>query len=235
MLICYVNWFVYIWGVNSGYVVETSLGYFINPLVNVALGVLFLKEKPRSLQWAAIGLAFIGVSALTYVYGRLPWIALTLAFSFGLYGLFKKIVVMGPLRSLALETSLLFFPALGYLFWASESGQGVFLNSSARVDSLLVLGGFITALPLLLFGAAAKNLSMTALGLMQYLAPTIQFMIGVFLYNEPFSKEQGLGFALIWTALALFTFDILKSAKRGRKKRKSFPAAEEQTSRAQGQ
>lgn len=205
-----LNWFIYIWAVNNNFIVEASLGYFINPLVNVSLGVLFLKERLRSAQWIAVGLAFVGVSYLTYVYGRLPWIALSLAFSFAFYGLLKKMVVLGPLRSLTLETFILFLPAAMFLVVKTLNTEAALFNISWKVDALLILAGVATGLPLLFFGAAAKQLSMTALGLMQYLAPTIQFFIGVIIYKEQFSSQQFIGFFFIWSALIIFTFDVVR-------------------------
>ena len=205
-----MNWYIYIWAVNDGHIVETSLGYFMNPLVNVLLGVVLLKERPRKIQWAAIGLAFIGVAYLTYIYGRLPWIALTLAFSFGVYGLLKKLVVIGPLRGLSLETSLLFLPAVAYLIWTPIPA---FTHISFKVDAMLVLGGVVTGTPLLLFAAAARKLTMTSLGLMQYLAPTIQFLIGIWIYKEPFNQGQLIGFSIIWMALSIFVMDMLNQRR----------------------
>lgn len=202
-----INWYLYIWAVNDGQIVETSLGYFMNPLVNVLLGVVLLKERPRRLQWMAILIAFSGVSFLTFAYGKLPWIALTLAFSFGVYGLLKKLVAIGPLRGLTLETGLLCIPALIFLI---TTPSPAFTNQGFTTDTLLVLGGIVTGTPLLLFAGAAKNLSMTSLGLMQYMAPTIQFLIGIWLYKEPFSTDQLIGFSIIWFALSLFALDLLK-------------------------
>jgi chloramphenicol-sensitive protein RarD len=203
------NWFVYIWAVNNGYIVETSLGYFMNPLVNVLLGVTFLGERPRKLQVLAIATAFVGVAYLTFVYGQLPWIALVLAFSFGLYGLIKKIVKLGPLRGLTLETALLFFPALAYLISQENMGVGAFTNVSLITDLLLSGVGVITAIPLLLFASAAQHLSLTTLGILQYLAPTLQFLIGVFVYKEAFSEDKLLGFAFVWVALMIFAVEGL--------------------------
>tara|TARA_Y100000780_G_scaffold5752_1_gene5379 strand:- start:235286 stop:236035 length:750 start_codon:yes stop_codon:yes gene_type:complete len=205
-----INWYLYIWAVNDGQIVETSLGYFMNPLVNVLLGVVLLKERPRRLQWAAILIAFSGVAFLTFAYGKLPWIALTLAFSFGIYGLLKKLVAIGPLRGLTIETAFLFIPAIIFL---ATTPSPAFTNTTLGTDVLLVFGGIVTGTPLLLFAGAARNLSMTTLGLMQYMAPTIQFLIGIWIYKEPFSQDQLIGFSIIWFALSLFAMDLL-SLKR---------------------
>ncbi len=216
-----LNWFTYIWGVNNNYIVETSLGYFLNPLVNILLGIIFLKEKPRSTQWLAIAFAFIGVAYLTYTYGRVPWISLILAGSFGVYGLLKKVVQMGPLRGLALETAILSPLALSYLMYQDHLSSAVFLNSSIQIDLLLICGGIVTSLPLLLFAAATKKISMTVLGSIQYVAPTIQFLLGVLVYGETFSSEQLYGFTFIWIALIIFTIDLIRSSR----KRTPLPAS----------
>ena len=216
------NWFVYIWGVNHGYIVETSLGYFMNPLVNVLLGVTFLGERPRRFQALAIGVAFVGVGYLAFVYGQLPWIAIVLAFSFGLYGLFKKTVQLGPVRGLALETALLFGPAVFYLVLEQQKGSGVFLNVSSSTDLLLVGAGVITAIPLLLFASAARHLSLTTLGVFQYLAPTLQLLIGVFVFKEAFSLDKLVGFVFVWVALLIFA---VESSSHQKEKSKLFAFA----------
>ena len=202
-----INWLIYIYGINSGQVVETSLGYFINPLLSVALGVVFLGERLRPMQWFPIGLAAIGVLYLTLQYGSLPWIALALAFSFGLYGLFKKIAPLGALHGLTLETGILFIPALLYLLFAESQATGSFGHFSLNVTILLVFSGVVTALPLLLFARAARSIPLTLLGILQYIAPTIQFLLGIFLYQEPFTLTRLVGFAIIWLALAIFTLE----------------------------
>jgi chloramphenicol-sensitive protein RarD len=203
------NWLVYIWGVNAGFVVETSLGYFMNPLVNVLLGVLILRERLRPLQILPISIAAIGVIYLTISYGRLPWIALFLATSFGLYGLVKKTAPLNSLHSLALETGLLLIPALAYLGWLGASGQGAFIQQGPTVTLLLCLAGVVTSVPLLLFGAGARAINLTTLGLLQYIAPTCQFILGVFVYDEPFTNASLVGFGIIWLALLLYTFESL--------------------------
>jgi chloramphenicol-sensitive protein RarD len=199
-----VNWLTYIWGVNAGYVIETSLGYFINPLVSVMLGMIFLREKLRPWQWLPVTLATAGVLYLTFSYGQLPWIALVLAFTFGLYGLAKKIAPLGSLHGLTLETSLLALPALGYLLFAESQGVGALGHTGWSVGILLVLTGAVTSIPLLLFGSAARLIPLTTIGLMQYIAPTCQFLLGVWVYHEPFSRNSLIGFSLIWVALAIF-------------------------------
>lgn len=199
-----VNWLVYIWAVNAGFIVETSLGYFINPLVSVALGVIFLRERLRSWQWLPVGLAAVGVLYLTFVYGALPWIALTLAFSFGCYGLIKKIAPLGPLYGLTLETAMLLPLALGYLLTVEWAGQGTFLHTGALSDGLMVGAGVVTSVPLLLFGSAAQRIPLSLVGLLQYIAPTLQFLIGVFVYAEPFDLARLVGFSIVWVALLIF-------------------------------
>lgn len=208
------NWWIYIYGVNAGQVVETSLGYFINPLLSVALGVIFLGERPRPLQWLPVGLATLGVLYLTLQYGRLPWIALSLAFSFGFYGLIKKVAPLGSLHGLTLETFLLSLPALGYLLALEFSGRGIFLHTTWENNLLLVLVGVVTAVPLLLYGVAARSIPLWMLGLLQYLAPTCQFLVGVLLYKEPFSPAQMVGFGIIWVALLIFSGESLLNWKR---------------------
>ncbi|MFC1922551.1 EamA family transporter RarD [Chloroflexota bacterium] len=204
-----VNWLIYIYGINSGQVVETSLGYFINPLVSVALGVVILHERLRPMQWFPIGLAAIGVLYLTLQYGSLPWIALGLAFSFGLYGLFKKISPLNALHGLTLETGILFIPAVLYLLFAESQASGSFGHLDMDVTILLAFSGVVTALPLLLFTRAARSIPLSLLGILQYIAPTIQFLLGIFLYQEAFTLTRLVGFAIIWLALAIFTFEGL--------------------------
>jgi len=199
-----VNWLIYVWGVNSGYIVETSLGYFINPLLNVLLGVVFLREKLRPLQWVPIGLATLGVIYLTVNYGQLPWIALALAFSFGLYGLVKKTAPLGSLHGLTLETGILFLPAGIYLLLAASRFTGTSGGNSLPVSILLAGAGVITSVPLLMFGAAARRIDLSLMGILQYVAPTCQFLLGVLVYGEPFTRERLVGFSFIWLALIFF-------------------------------
>lgn len=203
------NWFIYIWAVNSGRVVEASLGYFINPLVNVLLGYMVLKERLRPGQWAAVALAACGVAWLTWQAGHLPWIALLLAATFGSYGLLRKTAALGALEGLALETLLLFPLAFGYLVYLTVIGQNHFLSASSLSQWLLAAAGPITAVPLLLFAAGARRISMSLLGLLQYIGPTLQLMLGVWLYNEPFDGAKLAGFAIIWAALLIYSLEGL--------------------------
>ena len=203
-LLLSVNWLVYVWGVNSGQVVETSLGYFINPLLSVLLGLIFLKERLRLMQWIPIGLATFGVIYLTWTYGSLPWIALSLAFSFGFYGLVKKTSPLGSLYGLTLETGLVFVPALAYLIFVENAGQGSFGHTGIGSDLLLVGAGVVTTVPLLMFASAAKRIPLTMVGIMQYIAPTIQFLLGVLIYKEPFTRTSLIGFSMVWVALIVF-------------------------------
>jgi chloramphenicol-sensitive protein RarD len=202
-----LNWLTYVWAVNAGYIVETSLGYFINPLVSVLFGVVFLRERLRLWQWVAIGVAFTGVLYLTIGYGALPWIALVLAFTFGSYGLLKKKTSLGALEGLAMEASLLFLPALTYLLYLESRGAGSFGHTTGFVSMLLILTGVATAGPLLLFAAAARRIPLSMLGILQYIAPTFQFLLGVFLYGEPFNQTRLVGFSIIWTALLIYSIE----------------------------
>jgi len=199
-----INWLTYVWSVNNGYIVESSLGYFINPLFSVFLGMVFLKERLRPLQWVPIALATIGVLYLTYAYGRLPWIALVLATSFGVYGLLKKQSSLGSLYGLTLETGIMLLPALAYLAYMGSLGETAFMAIDAKTDIFLIGAGLITAVPLLTFAKAAQSIPLTMIGLMQYIAPTGQFLIGVLLYKEAFSHAQAIGFGIIWFALIFF-------------------------------
>jgi chloramphenicol-sensitive protein RarD len=199
------NWLVYIYGVTAGYIVETSLGYFINPLINVLLGVLFLREKLRPMQWVPVGLATLGVLYMTLNYAQLPWIALALAFSFGLYGLVKKTAPLGSLHGLTLETGILFLPAALYLLLpVMGAGAGAPADRSLLIVILLFGTGVVTAVPLLMFGAAARSIDLSLLGVLQYVAPTCQFLLGVLVYGEPFTSVRLVGFSLIWAALIIF-------------------------------
>lgn len=210
-----VNWGMYIWGVNSGHVVETSLGYFINPLVTIGLGVLVLHERLRPAQWAAVGICGLAVVVLAIGYGRLPWIALTLAFSFGVYSLVKKQINMGGLESLAAETSVQFLPALVFLVVLGARGNSTFTHHGPDHAALLAACGLVTALPLICFGMSATRLPLTTLGLIQYLAPVFQFLIGVLHFHEQMPAERWAGFLLVWAALVLLTWDALRTARRG--------------------
>lgn len=202
-----INWFIYIWGVNAGFVVETSLGYFINPLFSVLLGVVFLGERMRAAQWVSIGLAALGVAYLTITYGSLPWIALSLAGSFGLYGLIKKVGPLDSLPGLLLETGAVFLPALGFLVFEELRGVGSFGHAGGVTTALLVLGGIVTAAPLLLFAGGIRRVPLTTMGLLQYINPTIQIIIGVYLYGEPFPQARVIGFGIIWVALLIYSLE----------------------------
>ena len=204
-----LNWLVYVWGVNAGFIVETSLGYFINPLLSVLLGVVFLRERLRPAQWIPVILAAIGVIYLTVVYGRLPWIALSLAFSFGIYGLVKKLAPLGSLYGLTLETAMVLPIALTYLVFVEINGTGAFLHDGARIDLFLAGAGVVTTIPLLMFASAAKQIPLTMIGILQYIAPTLQFFIGVFIYKEPFIRSHLIGFGIVWVALIIFWVENL--------------------------
>jgi chloramphenicol-sensitive protein RarD len=199
-----INWTLYVWAVNKNYIVETSLGYFINPLISVLLGVIFLKERLRVAQWIPVVLAAIGVTYLAFVYGRLPYIALTLAFSFGLYGLVKKVSPLGSLYGLTIETGILFIPAIVYLIFAEITSAAAFLHTGVTSDLLMIGAGLVTTVPLLMFASAARSIPLWVVGLLQYIAPTLQFLIGVFIYKEPFSHNQLIGFGIVWIALVIF-------------------------------
>lgn len=203
-LLLSINWLVYVWGVNSEHVVETSLGYFINPLLSVLLGMIFLKERLRPIQWLPIGLAASGVVYLTWTYGSLPWIALSLAFTFGFYGLVKKTSPLGSLYGLTLETGWVFLPALGYLIYVQTTGEGAFGHTGVVSDVLMIAAGAVTTIPLLMFASAAKRIPLTMVGIMQYIAPTLQFLIGVLIYKEAFTTTSLIGFSLVWIALIIF-------------------------------
>ena len=209
-----VNWFIYVWSVNAGYIVEASLGYFINPLLSVLLGVFFIGERLRRLQWLPLGLAAAGVIYLTAQYGRLPWIALTLAVTFSLYGLVKKKAPLGAFEGLTLETGLLLPPALTWLIWSEHAGVGAFLHAGTGSDLLLMGAGVVTTAPLVMFAAAAHRIPLSMIGILQYIAPTLQFLIGVFIYHEPFSRPQFTGFAMVWTAVLLFWLERWKFGRR---------------------
>ncbi len=208
-LLLSANWLTYIWSVTHDHVVDASLGYFITPLVNVLLGYTVLKERLRPAQWTAVGLAAAGVLWLAIQGGQFPWIALVLACTFGGYGLMRKMAPLGALEGLAMETILLAPPAVLFLAWALSRGTTQFPAESSLVNLMLVGIGPVTAIPLLLFAAGARRIRMSTLGLLQYIGPTIQFGLGVWLYNEPFSGSRIVGFLLIWTALAVYSIESL--------------------------
>ncbi|MCX2926400.1 EamA family transporter RarD [Streptomyces sp. NEAU-W12] len=234
-----VNWGVYIWSVNSGHVVEASLGYFINPLVTIAIGVLLLKERLRPVQWTAVGVGFAAVLVLTIGYGRPPWISLCLAFSFAVYGLVKKKVNLGGVESLAAETAVQFLPALGYLLWLGSQGDSTFGTEGTGHAALLAATGIVTALPMVCFGAAAIRVPLSTMGLLQYLAPVFQFLLGILYFKEAMPPERWAGFALVWLALMLLTWDALRTARRSaraltRERARVAAAAEAATAGAAG-
>lgn len=209
-----VNWLVYIWAVNSDHIVESSLGYFINPLVSVLLGVIFFQEKLRATQWLVVGLAALGVLYLTFHYGAPPWISLVLASSFGFYGLMKKKSSLGALHGLGLEMAFLFLPALAYLLFVQSQGDGSFIQDGGATTMLLIITGVVTAGPILLFGFAARSIPLSLVGLLQYIAPTLQFLLGVLVYNEPFTQVSLIGFSIIWLALLIYWLEGLAFHRR---------------------
>ena len=198
------SWVLYVWAVNAGYIVETSLGYFINPLISVMMGVLILREKIRPWQWLPIGLAATGVLYLSISYGQLPWIALGLAGIFALYGLIKKTAPLKAAHGLALETIFMLLPALAWLGYTSYIGENAFTTVNFSTDVYLIGGGIVTAIPLLLFASAAQKIPLSMIGLLQYIAPTLQLLIGVLIYNEDFPTQKQIGYGLVWVGLAAF-------------------------------
>ena len=209
-----INWWLYIWSVNSGHIVETSLGYFINPLVSVLLGVVVLRERLTRAQWLAVSVAAAGVAYLTLSFGVLPWIALTLAASFGTYGLIRKVAVVEAVQGLAVESSVLLLPALAYLLWMESRGAGSFGHIDLAHNLLLALGGLVTALPLVLFAYGARRIPLALIGFLQYLAPTLQLLLGVFLFGEAFTRTHLIGFGCIWAALVIYAADSLLRSRR---------------------
>lgn len=207
-----INWIIYIYAATSGHVVEASLGYYINPIVVIATGVLILKEKMRPLQWLSVGVATLGVAVLTLDYGRLPWIALGLAFSWGGYGLVKKQLGLGALEGLSIETLISSGAYLAYLIWLGNQGEGQF-GISWKITLLFIGGGAVTAIPLLLFNGATNRLPLTLIGLLQYITPTIQFSIGVWYFNEDMPAARWIGFVIIWIALVALALDLVKSGR----------------------
>lgn len=218
-----LNWLVYIWAVNAGHIVDTSLGYFINPLISVCFGVLFLGERLRPWQWVAIGIAGSGVVLLTLGYGAFPWIALTLAITFGLYGLLRKTAPLEALEGLALEMSFLSLPALAYLIYLGSTGAAPFGRVEATTHLLLVLSGPITALPLFLFSYGAKRITLASVGILQYIAPTFQFLLGVLVYEETFTPARMVGFGIIWAALLVYSLEGAIESQR--RKSRAFSAS----------
>jgi chloramphenicol-sensitive protein RarD len=213
-LLISLNWLVFIWAISHDMVLQSSLGYFINPLVNVALGLIFLKERLRLLQWVAVGLSVIGVGNLIIQHGTIPWVALTLAISFGLYGLVRKIAVVDAQTGLFVETTIILPPVLAYLIYIGIKGTGAFNPMDIQLTGLLMMAGLMTATPLVLFAIAAKRLLLSTIGFFQYIAPTGHFLLAVFLYNEPFTDAHKVTFVLIWLALAIYTVDTLIAHRR---------------------
>jgi chloramphenicol-sensitive protein RarD len=211
-LLISINWLVYIWATNNEHVVEASLGYYINPLIIIGFGVLLLKEKMRPLQWVAVTIASIGVLVLTIDYGRLPWIALVLAISWGSYGLIKKQLGLGALEGLAIETFISAFFYLGYLIYIGNQGTGQF-GHSWGLTILLISAGAVTAIPLLLFNGSTNRLPFTTIGLLQYITPTLQFSVGVWVRHEEMPTARWIGFLIIWVALTTLALDLVKSSR----------------------
>lgn len=210
-----VNWAIYIWAVNSGNIVQSAMGYFINPLINVFFGFLFFQERLNRMQMVAIGCAAAGVMWLIASHGELPWIALSLAVTFALYGVVKKTIRVPAVHGMAVETTFVFLPALGYLLYVDSQGSSWFAES-VPITAMLIIGGAFTMAPLLFFAAAAKRISLTALGMTQYLGPSLQLIIGVWIFNEPFASDQQITFALIWLGLLIYTLDQWQSQRRAR-------------------
>jgi chloramphenicol-sensitive protein RarD len=219
-----LNWWLYIWAVNAGHVVETSLGYFINPLLNVVLGVLLLRERLSVAQWVSVAVAAAGVLWLTFNYGSFPWIALSLAASFGFYGFIRKLAVVDSIPGLAIESLYLFLPAVAALAWVEMHGNGGFVGSWGwQVDALLVFGGALTAVPLIGFSYAVRRVPYSVIGFMQYIAPTLQLLIGVLVFGEVFDRARAIGFGFIWIGLLIFAVD---GVWRSRRKPACLPVAE---------
>jgi len=208
------NWLTFIWAINNGYLVEASLGYFLNPLITVLLGVLFLKEKLRRMQWVALGLVLAGVAIPMLQYGRVPWIALILAFSFAFYSLLKKSGPLESIPSMGMETGWMLIPGLTLLIVLQVKGQGAMGHAPAADHLFLFLTGLATAGPLLLFTAAARIIPLSRIGVLQYIAPTLQFILGITLYHEPFTRAQAIGFSLVWAAIAVYLGEGLYASRK---------------------
>ncbi len=208
------NWVVYIWALNNGHLVEASLGYFINPLMSVLMGVVFLRERLRPAQWGVVGLAAVGVGYLWRIYGAPPWIALALAGSFGFYGLLKKFAPLDALHGMTFELSIMLLPALGYLIYVESQGMGALGQDGWNIRLLLMATGVVTVAPIWLFNAAAPLIPLSALGILQYINPTFQFLNGLVVYGEPFSSGQLIGFSIIWTALLIYWLEGMLYRKK---------------------
>ena len=219
------NWGLYIWAVNAGHVVESSLGYFINPLLNVLLGVAFLRERLGRVQWLSVAIATVGVAWLTFRFGQLPWIALALAASFALYGFIRKLAAIDSITGLGVEGAYLFLPVVAMLAWSEMHGQGGFFDGyGVAMSVMLVVSGALTALPLVGFAYAVRRVPLSIVGLLQYVAPTMQFLIGVFVFHEAFDQDRAIGFAFIWIALAIFAVDGAVRARRATVRATLVPA-----------
>ena len=204
------NWFIYIWAVNNEHILQASLGYFINPLINVLLGMVFLRERLRRMQTVSLALAGIAVLYLTFYYGEFPWIALSLAFAFGFYGLIRKVAPVSSLVGLFIEMLFLSGPALAYILFLNSKGIGALFRISIKIDLFLMGAAFLTAFPLLLFTLGTRRLNLSTVGFLQYIAPSCMFLLGVFLYNEPISSARIFAFILIWTALFIYSADAAR-------------------------
>ncbi|GAA4850335.1 hypothetical protein GCM10023331_38720 [Algivirga pacifica] len=213
------NWGIYIWGVNSGHTVDVSLGYFINPLVSVFLGMIFFKERLSPLKWIALVLALMGVGYQTYAYGQLPWIAVCLALSFGLYGMFKKKYAMDSMGSLMGETMLITPLALGTILYLSFKGESGLFTLGATTDIMLLLSGIVTSVPLFLFAEGAKKIPLSAVGFLQYIAPSLMLSIGVFFFGENFTETDAISFTLIWCGLLIYTYAAVRGYRKQRKQK----------------
>ncbi|MBU1566307.1 MAG: EamA family transporter RarD [Proteobacteria bacterium] len=216
-LLLAINWLLYIWAVNAGFIVEASLGYFINPLINVLFGMVFFRERLRAMQWAAIFFAFLGVLYLTFYYGQFPWIAMVLAVTFAIYGLLHKKNPLGPLDGLCLETGVFFIPCVVFLVGLEYTQGGSFGHIGLHGSLLLAGAGIITTVPLLLFGYAAHKIPLSTLGLLQYLAPSINLLLGVYVYGEDFSRERMVGFLFIWIGIALYVAENMLCRLRAKR------------------
>ncbi len=213
-LLMTINWLVYVWAVNNDRMLQASLGYYITPLVNVSLGMIFLKERLRPLQKTAVIIAACAVLYLTFYYGVFPWVSIVLALCFGFYGLLRKVAVAGSLIGLTMETLLMCLPALIYLAFLERAGHNSFLHQGFKIDLLLIGTGIITGLPLLLFTMGARRITLASLGFIQYIGPTCIFLLGVVVYDEPFLYAQMITFAMIWTALAIYSTDTVRTYRR---------------------
>ncbi len=213
-VLLFLNWYIFIWAVNSGHILDASLGYFINPLVNVLLGVVFLRERPRLWQWVAIAIVGVAVVILTVGYGVFPWISLVLAFSFGIYGYLRKTAALGSLEGLSLEMAILLVPSSLFLLHLERTGTAAFGHVGVGMSLLLVAAGVITSTPLLLFSAAARRITLTNIGFLQYISPTFQLILGVVFYGEHLPLVRAAGFSLVWTSIAIYVVDSLLARRR---------------------